>query len=202
MKPERIRWRWAIVVPTVMMLIALFPQMYFALYRGHQWHGANAISHADEVAYSAYLASQIRGNPRRYDPFTQRGAQNEASAPESLFSIQFVPPYAITLPAHWLRLSASTVFIILPPLCAVGSSFAIFWFVWLLTHDERFSAASVPIILGSGTLMAGQGIVRHLLNLPYLIPLWISNAVAPTSLYHLPFLRLYQPARSEERRVG
>src|SRR5207244_9045858 len=94
-----------------MMLIALFPQIYFALYRGHQWNGANAISHADEVAYSAYVASLIRGNPRRFDPFTHRGAQNEASAPESLFSIQFVPPYAIALPASWLRLSASTVFI-------------------------------------------------------------------------------------------
>src|SRR5437762_5748050 len=63
-----------------MMLIALFPQIYFALRRGHQWNGANAISHADEVAYSAYVASLIRGNPRRFDPFTHRGAQNEASA--------------------------------------------------------------------------------------------------------------------------
>ena len=177
-----------------MMLIALFPQIYFALYRGHQWNGANAISHADEVAYSAYVASLIRGNPRRFDPFTHRGAQNEASAPESLFSIQFIPPYAIALPAHWLRLSASTLFITLSALGALASSFAIFWFVWLLTYDDRFSAASVPIILGLGTLIAGQGIVRHVLNLPYLIPLWISNAVAPTSLYHLPFLRLYQPA--------
>src|SRR5437762_13499007 len=129
-----------------MMLIALFPQIYFALRRGHQWNGANAISHADEVAYSAYLASLIRGNSRRYDPFTHRGAQNEASAPESLFSIQFIPPYAISLPARWLRLRASTAFIILPALCALASSFAIFWFVWLLTHDDRFSAASIPII--------------------------------------------------------
>ena len=177
-----------------MMLIALYPQIYFALHRGHQWNGANAISHPDEVAYSAYVASLIRGNPRRYDPFTHRGAQNEASAPESLFSIQFIPAYTIALPAYWLRLSASTSFIILSALGALASSVAIFWFVWLLTRDDRFSAASVPIILGLGTLIAGQGIVRHLLNLPYLIPLWISNAVAPTSLYHLPFLRLYQPA--------
>ena len=192
--PERIRWRWPIVVAVLMMLIALFPQIYFALYRGPQWNGANAISHPDEVAYSAYLASLIRGDPRRYDPFTHRGAQNEGSAPESIFSIQFVPPYAIALPAHWLRFRASTVFIILPALCALASSFAIFWFVWLLTRDDRFSAASVPFILGLGTLIAGQGIVRHVLNLAYLIPLWISNAVASTSLYHLPFLRLYQPA--------
>jgi hypothetical protein len=193
-KTARIRWRWGIGVAIVMMLIALFPQIYFALHRGHQWNGANAINHPDEVAYSAYVASLIRGNPRRYDPFTHRGAQNETSAPESLFSIQFIPPYAIALPAHWLRLSTSTVFIILPALCALASSFAIFWFVWLLTRDDRFSAASVPIIMGLGTLIAGQGIVRHVLNLPYLIPVWISNAVVHTSLYHLPFLRLYQPA--------
>src|SRR6266446_2700877 len=177
-----------------MMLIALFPQIYFALNRGHQWNGANAINHPDEVAYSAYVASLIRGNPRRYDPFTHRGAQHDAAAPESLFSIQFIPPYAIALPAHWLQLSTSTVFIILPALCALASSLAIFGFVWLLTRDEQFSAASVPIKVGLGTLKTRQGNVRHGLNLPYLIPAWISNAVASTSLYHLPFLRLYQPA--------
>ena len=191
--PARIRWRWGVGIAIVMMIIAMFPQTYFCFYRGHQWHGANAISHPDEVAYSNYLASIIRGNPRRFDPFTHRGSQNDAAAPESLFSIQFVPPWVLAVFARAFRLSASTVFMILSAVCAVLSSCAIFWFVSLLTGDERFSAAAVPVILGLGTLIVGQGIFRHVLNLPYLIPLWISNAVAPASLYHLPFLRLYQP---------
>lgn len=174
------------------MLVALFPQIHFIVHRGHDWHGANAITHPDEVAYSAYLASLIRGNPRRYDPYTGRGAQGETS--ESLFSIQLVPAYAVAMPARWLGLSASLVFMILPAICALVSSLAIFWFIGLLTHDERFSAAAALGILGFGTLIAGQGIARHVPNLNYLIPLWISNRVSPPSLYHLPFLRLYQPA--------
>lgn len=175
-----------------MMLVAVFPQLHFIAHRGPEWHGANAITHPDEVAYSAYLGSLIRGNPRRYDPYTGRGAQGEAS--ESLFSVQLVPAYAVALPARWLRLSASIVFMILPAIFALVSSLVIFWFIGLLTHDESFSAAAVLVILGLGTLIAGQGIARHVPNLNYLIPLWISNRVSPPSLYHLPFLRSYQPA--------
>jgi hypothetical protein len=176
-----------------MLLGALFPQTHFVAHRGSSWNGANAITHPDEVAYSAYLASLIRGHPRRSDPYTGRQDQT-GPVPESLFSIQFVPAYAIALPSRVLGLSATIAFIILPALCALAASLAIFWFVWLLTRDERFSAASVLFVLGLGTLIAGQGIVRHVLNLNYLIPLWISNRVSPTSLYSLPFLRLYQPA--------
>lgn len=175
-----------------MMLVAVFPQIHFIAHRGHEWHGANAITHPDEVAYSAYLGSLIRGNPRRYDPYTGRGAQGEAS--ESLFSIQLVPAYAVALPARWLGLSASIAFMILPAIFALVSSLVIFWFIGLVTRDESFSAAAVLVILGLGTLIAGQGIARHVPNLNYLIPLWISNRVSPPSLYHLPFLRSYQPA--------
>src|SRR5260370_23727332 len=191
-KPRRVRWRWGISVSIALMLVALFPQIHLIAHRGHDWHGANATMHPDEVAYSAYLASLIRGNPRRYDPYTGRGPQGEAS--ESLFSIQLVPAYAVTLPARWLGLSASLVFIILPAICALVSALMIFWFIGLLTQDELFSAAAVLAILGFGTLIAGQGVARHIPNLNYFIPLWISNMVSPPSLYHLPFLRLYQPA--------
>lgn len=192
--PTRIRWRWGIGAAIAMMLIALFPQLHFMAHRGTQWHGANAITHPDEVAYSAYVASLLRGSPRRYDPYTGRGSEIADHAPESLFSIQFVPPYFVSLPARWLGLSASALFIILPAVCAFVSSLMLFYFIWLLTRDERFSAMTALIVLSFGTLLAGQGIVRHVLNLNYLIPLWISNSVASTSLYHLPFLRLYQPA--------
>src|SRR6266566_985979 len=186
---NRIKLRLGIGAAIAMMLVSLFPQAHFIANRGREWQGANAIAHPDEVAYSAYLASLIRGNPRRYDPYTGR-----EQAPESLFSIQLVPAYVTAWPARLLGLRASVAFMILPPLCALASSLAIFWLFLLLTRDERFSAAAVLVILGLGTVMAGQGIARHVPNLPYLVPLWISNRVAPTSLYHLPFLRLYQPA--------
>jgi len=185
----RIRWRCGLVAAAALMLVSLVPQFHFIINRGREWQGANAIAHPDEVAYSAYLAALIRGNPRRYDPYT-----GSEQVPESLFSIQLVPAYSIALPARVFGLRAATVFMILPPLCASATALAMFWFVWLVTRDERFSAAAVLIVLGFGTLMAGQGIARHLLNLPYLVPLWITNRFAPPSLYHLPFLRLYQPA--------
>jgi hypothetical protein len=191
-KPGRVKWRWGLLVSAVFVLIALFPQIHFIVNRGHAWQGANAIAHPDEVAYSAYLASLVHGNPRRYDPYTGRGAQG--AAPESLFSIQMVPAYVVALPSRWIGVSPSVVFMILPALCAMASSLAIFWFIAALTRNERFSAAAVLVILGFGTLIAGQGIARHVPNLNYLIPLWISNRVSPPSLYHLPFLRLYQPA--------
>jgi hypothetical protein len=186
---SKIHWRWGFVSAFVLVLIALFPQIYFIVNRGHQWNGANAITHPDEVAYSAYVASLIRGNPRRNDPFTAR-----TRVAESLFSIQFVPAYTVAAPPRVLGLSASTTFIILPAVCAFLVSLALFWFFSLITEDERFSAATVLVVLGFGTAIAGQGIVRYIPNLSYLIPVWISNHVSPVSMYGLPFLRLYQPA--------
>src|SRR5262249_55818604 len=175
-----------------MMFVALFPQIHFAVNRGRDWHGANAVSHPDEVAYSAYVASLIRGNPRRYDPYAGRGA--EAGAAESLFSIQMIPAYTVALPGRWLGISASTLFMLFPLLCAFASSIALFWFMALLTRDERLSAGAVIFILCLGTLIARQGIVRYVPNLNYFIPMWLSERVLPPSAYHLPFLRLYQPA--------
>lgn len=191
---QQIRRRWGLVVAVAMMLIALIPQIHFVLNRGHEWNKANAITHPDEVAYSAYLASLIRGNSRRNDPFTGRSDLRRPKVAESLFSIQFVPAYAVAGPARILGLSASTVFVILPAVCALIASLALFWFFSLLMKDERLSAAGAAIVFGFGTATAGQGIVRHVPNLNYLIPLWISNRVSPTALYGLPFLRLYQPA--------
>lgn len=175
-----------------MIFVALLPQIHFAIHRGRDWHGTNAITHPDEVAYSAYAASLMRGNARRYDPYTGRGA--EAGAAESLFSIQLIPAYTIALPGRWLRISAATLFMVFIPLCAFAAALAIFWFLSLLTRDPRLSAAGVIVILCLGTLVAGQGVLRYVLNLNFLIPLWVSQRVLPPSLYHLPFLRLYQPA--------
>jgi hypothetical protein len=189
---HRIRWRLGLIVGVIMMTVALLPQVHFVIHRGQAWHGTNAITHPDEVAYSAYTASLTRGNQRRYDPFTGRGA--ETGAAESLFSIQIIPAYTIALPGRWLNISAATLFMVFTPWCAFAAALAIFWFLSLLTRDAFLSAVGVIVILCLGTLVAGQGIARYALNLNFLIPLWLSQRVLPPSLYHLPSLRLYQPA--------
>lgn len=177
-----------------MALVALLPQAQFIYERGREWHGSNVAMHPDEVAYSAYLAALIRGRPRRNDPYTGRRDTAISSEPESLFSIQMVPAYVATAPARLLGISASTIFILLTAVCAGASTLAVFWFVLLVTGDGRMSAASTVIVLGLGTLLANQGLLRYLLTRPFFFPQWISDVVNPPSLYHLPFLRIYQPA--------
>src|SRR5688572_6083381 len=177
-----------------MALVALLPQAHFIYERGHEWHGSNVAMHPDEVAYSAYLAALIRGRPRRNDPYTGRRDTAVSSEPESLFSIQMVTAYLAAAPARLTGISASTIFILLTVLCAAASTLAIFWFVLLVTGDGRISAASTLIVLGLGTLLANQGLLRYILTRPVFFPQWISDVVNPPSLFHLPFLRIYQPA--------
>jgi len=194
MKTQRTAWRWGFVATSAIVIVTALPQFLFLMNRGSSWHGANAAMHPDEVAYSDYVASLIRGRPRRNDPFTGRSVHSAAPVPESLFSIQVIPPYLSALPARWLGLSASTVFILGPLLLAAASSLALFWFMSLLTRDGRLSASAVCFIFGFGTLIARQGILRYVPNLNFLIPMWLSERVLPASAYHLPFLRFYQPA--------
>ena len=194
MKTYWTEWRWGLVAATAIMVLAMLPQLLFLVDRGSEWHGANAAMHPDEVAYSAYTASLIRGRSRRNDPYTGREDRPDTPIPESLFSIQIVPAFMAAEPARGIGLTAANVFMVFPVLCAAAATLAIFWFIALLTGDRRLAAAAVCFILGFGTLIAGQGTIRFLLNLPYLIPQWLSNSVLPPSIYHLPFLRFYQPA--------
>jgi len=177
-----------------MALVALVPQAHFIYERGREWRGSNVVMHPDEVAYSAYVAELIRGRPRRNDPYTGRRDTAISSEPESLFSIQMVPAYVAAAPARLFGISASTIFIVLTVTCAVASTLAIFWFVLLVTGDGRTSAASTCIVLGLGTLLANQGLIRYIPTRPFLFPQWVSDFVNLPSLFHLPFLRIYQPA--------
>ncbi|HEX7294847.1 MAG TPA: hypothetical protein VF251_03780, partial [Pyrinomonadaceae bacterium] len=194
MDTERNQRRWGVAAVVAIALLALVPQLWFIFDRRGEWQGANAITHTDEVAYSAYLASLIRGRPRRNDPYTGRQDTGDTRLPESLFSIQMVPAYALAVPARALRLSASQVFIVAPVLCAIASAWIILWLVSSVTGDRRIGAVAVCFVLGFGTLLAGQGMIRFLPTRPFLIPQWISDAIQSPSLFHLPFLRFYQPA--------
>jgi hypothetical protein len=124
---------------------------------------------------------EIDGRPRRNDPHTGRDDTFSKPQPESLFSIQFIPAYAIAWPARLLGLSMSTAFIVLMFLAALASTASIFVLIWSVTNDARLAAAGVIVVLCLGTLVATQGEVRSLLG------------SAPTYSF-FPFLRRYQPA--------
>ena len=197
MDTERNQTRWGVAAVVAIALLGLVPQLSFVVDRGREWHGANAITHTDEVAYSTYVASLIRGRPRRNDPYTGRqdiAATAAAPAPESLFSIQMVPAYALAVPARAFGLSASTVFIVAPVVSAIVSALVILWLVSIVSTDRRLGAVAVCFVLGFGTVLARQGMIRYLLTRPFLIPQWISDSIQSPSLFHLPFLRFYQPA--------
>jgi hypothetical protein len=174
-------WRPGVLAAVAMTLLAMLPQVHMWYARGGDWHGAYASFDGDETAYAAYLGALIEGRPRLNDPYT--GLDHTAGAPlaESLFSIQFLPPYALALPARALGLDASTVFIALSPLVAFAAALALFWLLALLLRDARLAACAAVSILCLGALASGQESLMPLLKLR-------------ASHAYLPFLRRYVPA--------
>src|SRR5215211_6740265 len=91
----KLRWRLGVLAGISMMILALYPQLNLWVMRSSDWNGAYAYNDVDEVAYAAYLQALIDGRPRLSDPFTGRDDAPGLKQPESLFPIQFIPPYAI-----------------------------------------------------------------------------------------------------------
>jgi hypothetical protein len=176
-----VRLRWGVLAALAMTFLALYPQINLWLVRGREWNGAYVMVHGDEAAYSAYIQALINGRPRRNNPYTGRDDAPGVQQPESLFSIQFIPAYAVALPARALGVSAATAFIALLVLTAIGATLTISWLLTALTGDGRLGAAGALIVLCFGTVAAGQGEVAGLLH---------SSFVADSFL----FLRRYQPA--------
>jgi hypothetical protein len=169
-----LRWRPGIYAALALALLALYPQVKLQLTRGHEGHGAYAFFSQDEIAYSAYVNALIDGRPRRNDPYTGRDDAPDAQQPESLFSIQFAPAYALAIPARALGLSASTMFMALTPLMAFASALALFWLIGMATGDERIAAAGALVVLCLWTALF---------------------ALDTTYTYeYFPFLRRYVPA--------
>jgi hypothetical protein len=179
-RETRLRWRWGLLAALAMMLLSLFPQAHLCYKRGAEWRGSFAHFYSDEPAYAAYVNALIDGRPRRNDPYTGHDDTAGAPLPESLFSIQFVPAYMLSLPARIFGLTTSTMFILLMPLVAGASALAIYWLVSMLTRDERMAAAAVPLVLCLGILVSGQGLVLNLFGLQ-------------SAYVFLPFLRRYVP---------
>lgn len=177
----KLRWRLGVLAGISMMLLALYPQLNLWAMRGSQWNGAYAYNDIDEVAYAAYLQALIDGRPRRNDPFVARDDAPNARQPESLFSIQFIPPYAIALFARPLGLSASWAMIITGALAAFTTALALFWLLGMLTGDDRIAATGALMVLCLGTLACAQGAIVQLTGRGFAYP-------------YLPFLRRYLPA--------
>jgi hypothetical protein len=151
---RHIRWKLGALAGLVVVIVTFIPQAVFWVHRGTQWQGSFAIIDYDEVGYSAYLNSIIEGRPRRNNPYTGPENTLAAATVENLYSIQFVPPYAIAIPARIIGISASTVFILLLPIMALISTLAVFWLLVEVTANSRVAAVGVLIVLLCGLLAA------------------------------------------------
>ncbi len=153
-----LRYKWGALAALVITLLSLMPQLRFWIVRGSHWNGAYTILQLDEVLYSAYVSALIDGRPRRNDPVSGRDDHPEAPLPESLFSIQFVPAYAIALPARVLGISASTAFIVLMGAAGLLASLSVWWLLTSIMGDGKFAAIGMLAVLCFGALAAGQGL--------------------------------------------
>jgi hypothetical protein len=101
------------------------------------------------------------------------------SLPESTFSIQFLPAYAVALPARLFGISASTSFIVLLAASALFASLSICWLLNHVTGDYRLSGVGTLLVLSFGCVVGRHGIFGTFLD------------IYPAAF---PFLRRYQPA--------
>lgn len=149
-KPRLAHWRLGFLAAAAVVVVTSIPQAAMIARQGSAWHRSYALLDFDEVSYSAYLNSLIQGRSRRNNPYLG----DAAGAHESLFSIQFIPPYAMALPARTLGISTSTAFILLLPLMAFASGLAVFWLLYQITNSETTSAVGTLIVLLCGRLIS------------------------------------------------
>jgi hypothetical protein len=176
------RARFGLLAAVGISLLSFYPQLQLWTARGDL---SDAVAYnqglGDEVAYASYLNALIEGKPRRGDPYTGRYHSAQNPQPESLFSIQFIPPFVLAIPARLLGVSASTVFIILTPIVALGSSLILLLLLQTVTKNEHLAAAGVVVVFCLGALVAGEGAIAN----------WTTGEA---HFDFLPFLRRYQPA--------
>ena len=155
-------------------LIHFIPQIHFCYQRGSDWNGSYVTVQGDEFLYSAYINS-LKSAPRRNDPF----AWPKPVEAESTFSIQFLPAFYPGPPSLCLLL--------LPLLCLApsqrSSQRSRSTRLLSLVMSPKSAAFGAVIVLCTGTLFAGQGIVPILLG-------------QDSEFIGLLFLRRYQPSAS------
>jgi hypothetical protein len=180
----KLNWKLGIVAGIFLAIFSLYPQLKMWYARGGDWQGAYAYNDIDEVAYASYLRALIDGRPRKNDPYTGRDDSPETPQPESLFSIQFVAPYIVAIPARVLGISASWAMTISGALAAFFAALAVFWLLGRVTGNSLFAMTGALIVLCGGALAAGEGAFGELWNKGW------EYAAYP----YFPFLRRYLPA--------
>lgn len=179
----KLNWKLGIVAGIFLAVFSLYPQFKLWYARGNDWQGAYAYNDIDEVAYASYLRALIDGRPRKNDPYTGRDDSPETPQAESLFSIQFVAPYIVAIPARVLGVSASWAMTVSGALAAFFAALAVFWFLGRLTGNSLFAMTGALAVLCGGALAAGEGAFSELYNG------WEYGAYP-----YFPFLRRYLPA--------
>jgi len=164
-----------------MTFLSLVPQIHLWLATGRDWNGTYATVQGDEFLYSAYVNALRHGRPRRNDPFAGRDSTAGSPLPESSFSIQFIPAYVLSFVSRGLRVSASTVFVLLTAATGFATTWSIFFLIASVWKDERFALTGAVVVLCLGEL-AGDGGIAGVLLLNHKLSVL------------MPFLRRYQPA--------
>ena len=170
------RLKLVLVTAFLMAMITSMPQIHLWYVRGSEWNGSCAYSDWDELAYVAYTNALIQGRPRRNDPFSGR----DNSHFETLFSIQFLPAYAVAIPARLIGISADRAFMLILPLATIAAFLVVWWLLLEITGNPKLAIVGAICVLSLGTAAAHS-------------PLQILQGVE-TEYNPLPFLRRYIPA--------
>ncbi len=178
-----VNWRFGILAGIIVAVFGLYPQFALLGERGGaaNWNGTFASNDLDETAYAAYLQALIDGRARKNDPYSGRDKTAKNPQPESIFSIQFLPPTLLAIPARAFGLDASQTFILLSALAGFFTALSLFWLLALLTEDNRFAFVGALLILFGGALAAGNGAIAEFAGRGAAYPFF-------------PFLRRYIPA--------
>lgn len=179
--PRQLKWRLGIYAAIAMTFLALIPQLHLWILRGSDWQGASVSFDFDEVAYASYLNALLDGRPRRNDPYSGRDDSPDLPLPESLHSIQFLPAYAIALPARIFGVSTGVAFIAVRALSAFASTLVLFWLLFSMTNNSQVAAAGAVIVLCLGGLAGEPHDAWRIISL---------RGTGET----LPFLRAYVPS--------
>lgn len=172
--------KWSVLLPmVVLLLVALIPQVAFRLREGQAGSGSYFSLNPDETAYLAYVNALKDGRPRKSDPYSGRDDKEGAHQPESIFSIQFLPAYALALPARVLGISVQRMFAILIVLVAICAAVAIYVLILSISKDAGVSAVGSIFVLCFGSLSYAPVVTRFQTN---------------GHAQYFPFLRGYQPS--------
>ncbi len=172
-----------LLTAAAVLVVALIPLVALPLARGVAWQGSFPYTETDELAYAVYVRALADGRPRRNDPYRGTDERADAPQPESLFSIQFMPAYALAFVARTLNLSVSNVFMLLGAASALAAALVLFWLIAAITGDTRVAATGTLVVLCLGAAVTSRGPLNYVLD-------YLAGRVRFLYLYP-PFMRRY-----------